>query len=59
MKTIGFGEKIVSVKHDFDEKNGLKFQTETALIYDAVHLFAQALNDLDHSQVRTSAIILS
>ena len=26
------------------------FQTETALIYDAVHLFAQALNDLDHSQ---------
>jgi hypothetical protein len=29
------------------------------LIYDAVHLFAQALNDLDHSQVRTSAIILS
>ena len=26
------------------------FQTETALIYDAVHLFAQALHDLDHSQ---------
>ena len=25
-------------------------QTETALIYDAVHLFARALNDLDHSQ---------
>lgn len=25
-------------------------QTETALIYDAVHLFAQALHDLDHSQ---------
>jgi len=28
----------------------MNFQTETALIYDAVHLFAQALNDLDHSQ---------
>lgn len=26
------------------------FQTETALIYDAVHLFAMALHDLDHSQ---------
>eukprot|EP00094_Tigriopus_californicus_P003973 TCALIF_03827-PA protein Name:"Similar to GRIK2 Glutamate receptor ionotropic, kainate 2 (Macaca fascicularis)" AED:0.16 eAED:0.16 QI:0/0.7/0.45/1/0.8/0.81/11/0/556 len=25
-------------------------KTETALIYDAVHLFAQALHDLDHSQ---------
>jgi len=25
-------------------------QTETALIYDAVQLFAQALHDLDHSQ---------
>ena len=29
----------------------LLLQTETALIYDAVHLFAQALHDLDHSQV--------
>ena len=26
------------------------FQTETALIYDAVHLYAQALHDLDRSQ---------
>ncbi len=31
------------------------FQTETALIYDAVHLFAQALHDLDHSQVQIDA----
>lgn len=32
----------------------LSMQTETALIYDAVHLFAQALHDLDHSQdIRT------
>ena len=28
----------------------LILQTETALIYDAVHLFARALHDLDHSQ---------
>ena len=28
----------------------LYLQTETALIYDAVHLYAQALNDLDRSQ---------
>lgn len=26
------------------------FQTETALMYDAVHLFAKALHDLDSSQ---------
>ena len=33
------------------------FQTETALIYDAVHLFAQALHDLDHSQeINTSPL---
>ena len=32
-------------------------QTETALIYDAVHLFAQALHDLDHSQeINTSPL---
>ena len=28
----------------------LYLQTETALIYDAVHLYAQALHDLDRSQ---------
>ena len=27
------------------------FQTETALVYDAVHLFARALTDADMSQV--------
>ena len=27
------------------------YQTETALIYDAVHGFANALNELDKSQV--------
>ena len=35
----------------------VSFQTETALIYDAVHLFAQALHDLDHSQeINTSPL---
>ena len=28
-------------------------QTETALMYDAVQLFATALNELDQSQVNT------
>lgn len=28
----------------------VSFQTETALMYDAVHLFAKALHDLDSSQ---------
>ncbi len=30
-------------------------QTETALMYDAVHLFATALDELDKSQVRSSS----
>ena len=45
---------------NFDEINDmfcLHLQTETALIYDAVHLFAQALHDLDHSQeINTSPL---
>ena len=37
---------------DFEKKKYflLDFQTETALIYDAVTLFARALTDLDRSQ---------
>ncbi len=35
----------------FQEENELSLKTETALMYDAVHLFATALDELDKSQV--------
>lgn len=34
----------------FSQQNDTVIKAETALIYDAVHLFAKALHDLDTSQ---------
>ena len=37
--------------------NNIFTQTETALMYDAVQIFARALSELDQSQVNTTAKI--
>ena len=46
-------------KHDIDDyldDNVFTHQTETALMYDAVQIFATALSELDQSQVKTMTL---
>jgi ionotropic glutamate receptor len=46
-----FGEAKLGKKLEFGvNENGSVIKAETALMYDAVHLFAKALHDLDTSQ---------
>ena len=42
---------------EYLDDNVFTHQTETALMYDAVQIFARALSELDQSQVNTTAKI--
>merc|ERR550532_3389913 len=47
---LRYGRKLEAHEQTIKGLNQTVLKTETALIYDAVHLYAQALHDLDRSQ---------